>query len=103
MHLAKGLPLAMADRIQKMPGVAEVIRGLMDMVAFEKQGLFMVIVNGWEADCPVLDRVQVTAGRRLKRATAAESCRADSCRQPRKAARGQRGTLLPAIRGCRGL
>ncbi|MGO8752176.1 MAG: ABC transporter permease [Thermoguttaceae bacterium] len=67
VQLAKGLPLAMADRIQKMPGVAEVIRGLMDMVAFEKQGLFMVIVNGWEADCPVLDRVQVTAGRRLQK------------------------------------
>ena len=55
----------MADHIQKMPGVKQVIRGLMDMVAFEKQGLFMVIVNGWEADCPVLDRVHITAGRRL--------------------------------------
>ncbi len=67
VQLAKGLPLAMADRIAKMPGVKEVIRGLMDMVAFEKQGLFMVIVNGWEPDCPVLDRVQVTAGRRLQK------------------------------------
>ena len=66
VQLAKGLPLALANRIEKMQGVKEVIRGLMDMVAFEKQGLFMVIVNGWEADCPVLDRVQVTAGRRLQ-------------------------------------
>ena len=67
VQLAKGLPLKLADRIEKMPGVKEVIRGLMDMVAFEKQGLFMVIVNGWEADCPVLDRVQITAGRRLQK------------------------------------
>ena len=67
VQLAKGLPLTLADRIEKMPGVKEVIRGLMDMVAFEKQGLFMVIVNGWEADCPVLDRVQITAGRRLQK------------------------------------
>ena len=67
VQLAKGLPLKLADRIEKMPGVQEVIRGLMDMVAFEKQGLFMVIVNGWEADCPVLDRVQITAGRRLQK------------------------------------
>jgi hypothetical protein len=47
VQLAKGLPLALADRIETMPGVKVVIRGLMDMVAFEKQGLFMVIVNGW--------------------------------------------------------
>jgi putative ABC transport system permease protein len=67
VQLAKGLPLKLADRIEKLPGVHEVIRGLMDMVAFEKQGLFMVIVNGWEADCPVLDRVQITAGRRLQK------------------------------------
>jgi putative ABC transport system permease protein len=67
VQLAKGLPLMLADRIQKMPGVMEVIPGLMDMVAFEKQGLFMVIVNGWEVNCPVLDHVQVTAGRRLQK------------------------------------
>jgi putative ABC transport system permease protein len=67
VQLAKGLPLKLAGRIERMPGVKEVIRGLMDMVAFEKQGLFMVIVNGWEADCPVLDRVQITAGRRLQK------------------------------------
>lgn len=66
VQLAKGLPLALADRIARMPGVKQVIRGLMDMVAFEKEGLLMVIVNGWEADCPVLDRVSLTAGRRLR-------------------------------------
>ena len=66
VQLAKGMPLALAERIRRMPGVKEVISGLMDMVAFEKQGLFMVIVNGWEADCPVLDRVAITAGRRLR-------------------------------------
>ena len=38
----------------------------MDMVAFESRDLFMVIVNGWEPDCPVLDRVKVTEGRLLR-------------------------------------
>ena len=66
VQLSKGLPLALADAFRQMQGVKEVVCGLMDMVAFEKQGLFMVIVNGWEADCPVLDRVKVTAGRRLR-------------------------------------
>ena len=38
----------------------------MDMVSFEDQDLFMVIVNGWEPNCSVLDRVRVTSGRRLQ-------------------------------------
>ena len=44
----------------------------MDMVAFEDQDLFMVIVNGWEPDCPVLDRVQL-----LSRTPAAEQATAE--------------------------
>lgn len=66
VQISKGLSLKLADRIRKMPDVREVISGLMDLVAFEDRGLFMVIVNGWEPDCPVLDRVTITAGRRLK-------------------------------------
>ena len=38
----------------------------MDLISFEEQDLFMVIVNGWEPDCPVLDRVHLLAGRRLR-------------------------------------
>jgi|HubBroStandDraft_6_1064221.scaffolds.fasta_scaffold106570_2 putative ABC transport system permease protein len=66
VQLSKGIPLALGDRIRKLPGAGQVIGGLMDMVAFEDHDLFMVIVNGWEPDCPVLDRVEVTAGRRLQ-------------------------------------
>jgi putative ABC transport system permease protein len=65
VQLAKGIPLALGDRLRALPEVREVIGGLMDLIAFEDRGLFMVIVNGWEPDCPVLDRVQITAGRRL--------------------------------------
>ena len=66
VQLAKGIPLVFGDRLRALPGAGEVIGGLMDLVAFEDRGLFMVIVNGWEPDCPVLDRVQITAGRRLR-------------------------------------
>ena len=66
VQLSKGIPLALGDRIRKLPEAGQVIGGLMDMVAFEDRDLFMVIVNGWEPDCPVLDRVQVTDGRRLR-------------------------------------
>jgi putative ABC transport system permease protein len=66
VQLSKGVPLALGERIRKLPGAGQVIGGLMDMVAFEDHDLFMVIVNGWEPDCPVLDRVKLTAGRRLR-------------------------------------
>lgn len=66
VQLSKGVPLSLGERIRRLPGAGQVIGGLMDMVAFEDHDLFMVIVNGWEPDCPVLDRVTLAAGRRLR-------------------------------------
>lgn len=66
VQLSKGMNLSFGDQIRKLPGVVEVIGGLMDLVSFEERDLFMVIVNGWEPDCPVFDRVKLVAGRRLK-------------------------------------
>jgi putative ABC transport system permease protein len=66
VQLSKGVPLTLGDRIRRLPGAGQVIGGLMDMVAFEDHDLYMVIVNGWEPDCPVLDFVKTTAGRRLR-------------------------------------
>lgn len=66
VQISKGLPLQLADQIRNFPETREVISGLMDMISFENEGLFMVIANGWEATCPVLDRVHLLAGRRLQ-------------------------------------
>jgi putative ABC transport system permease protein len=66
VQLSKGLPTALGERIRALPEAGQVIGGLMDMVTFEQAGLFMVIVNGWDADCPVLDRVKIVTGRRLQ-------------------------------------
>jgi putative ABC transport system permease protein len=66
VQLSKGIPLALGDQMRALPQTEEVIAGLMDMLAFEDAGLFMVIVNGWEPNCPVLDRVTLTKGRRLQ-------------------------------------
>lgn len=66
VQISKGLPLTLADRIRALPDTRQVISGLMDMVAFEEQGLFMVIANGWEPNSPVLERVRMVAGRKLK-------------------------------------
>src|SRR4051794_30737599 len=66
VQLSKGIRLSVGDQIRKIPGVEQVIGSLMDMVSFEEQDLFMVLVNGWEANSPVLDRVHVLTGRRLR-------------------------------------
>lgn len=65
VQLSKGIDLAIGEKFRALPGVREVIGGLMDMVSFEDRDLFMVIVNGWEPNCPVFDRVRLLAGRRL--------------------------------------
>jgi len=66
VQLSKGVSLKLGEQIRGLPGAGQVIGGLMDMVAFEDHDLFMVIVNGWEPTCPVLDRVKIKAGRRLQ-------------------------------------
>ncbi|HEV7998951.1 MAG TPA: ABC transporter permease [Planctomycetaceae bacterium] len=66
VQLSKGVSLKLGQQIRALPGAGPVIGGLMDMVAFEDRDLFMVIVNGWEPDCPVLERVKIQAGRRLQ-------------------------------------
>jgi putative ABC transport system permease protein len=65
-QLAKGIELAFGDEIRRIPGVRQVVSGLMDMVSFEEQDLLIVIVNGWEVTSPVLDRVNLLTGRRLR-------------------------------------
>ncbi len=65
-QLAKGIPVALGDKIRALAGVREVIAGLMDMVSFEREGLFMVIVNGWEPGCSVLERIKLLEGRKLR-------------------------------------
>jgi putative ABC transport system permease protein len=65
VQLSKGIRVSVGDQLRKIPGVKEVIGSLMDLISFEDQNLFMVIVNGWEPNCPVLDRVHILSGRRL--------------------------------------
>ena len=66
VQISKGLPVTLGNRIRELPETGQLIGGLMDMVTFEQAGLFMVIVNGWDADCLVLDRVRMIAGRCLR-------------------------------------
>src|SRR3954464_4244833 len=64
VELSKGIKLSVGDQLRKIPGVHEVIGSLMDLISFEDRDLFMVIVNGWEPNSPVWDRVDTLSGRR---------------------------------------
>lgn len=66
VQLSLGIDEALHPKIEALPHVRQVIGGLMDVVAFEKAGLFAVIVNGWAPDCPVLEREKIISGRRLE-------------------------------------
>jgi putative ABC transport system permease protein len=66
VQLSKGIKLEVGDQIRKLPGVREVISGLMDLVSFEDRDIFMVMVNGWEPNCPAIAQVRMLSGRRLQ-------------------------------------
>jgi putative ABC transport system permease protein len=53
------------DRIRELPGVHEVIGGLVDVVSFEEADLYVVLVNGWPPDSPIFDQIKILSGRRL--------------------------------------
>jgi putative ABC transport system permease protein len=55
----------LGDRIGELPGVYEVIGGLVDVVSFEEADLYVVLVNGWPADSPAFDQVEILSGRAL--------------------------------------
>lgn len=64
-QIASGLNEDLGDRIRRLPGVRQVIGGLVDVVSFEEADLFVVLVNGWTRDCPTLERYQLLSGRRF--------------------------------------
>lgn len=66
VQLSKGIKQSFGGKLSKLPGVVEVIGCLMDLVSFEDKDLFMVVLNGWEPDCPVVKRVNLITGRRLQ-------------------------------------
>jgi putative ABC transport system permease protein len=64
VQLSKGVDVSFCHRVRQIPGVHEAIGSLVDLIAFEDQGLFMVMVNGWEPNCPTWDRIELVSGRR---------------------------------------
>lgn len=64
-QLGNEMDQAFEDRIRELPGVYQVIGGLVDVVSFEEADLFVVLVNGWPADSPLFGDLTLESGRRL--------------------------------------
>ena len=67
-ELNNGLPDALGDRIRKLPHVAAVMGGLMDVVSFPDHDLVAVIINGWRPGSSLFDALKILPGGRLPRA-----------------------------------
>jgi putative ABC transport system permease protein len=66
-RLNSSLDEAFGDKIKQVPGVADVLPGLADVVSFEEHGLYGVVVQGWVPQTTVFDHLHVTQGRTLRR------------------------------------
>jgi putative ABC transport system permease protein len=64
-RLNSSLDQAFGDKIKQVPGVAEVLPGLADVVSFEEAGLYGVVVQGWIPQTVVFDHLHMTQGRTL--------------------------------------
>jgi len=66
-RLNSALDETLGDRIRQLPGVREVIPGLVDVVTFEDRGLYGVLVNGWQPGTLSLEHgFKLLAGRLLQ-------------------------------------
>src|SRR5258708_7075264 len=52
LQLSSGIDERLGERMRKLPGVKQVIGGLMDLIAFEQYDLFSRISNRWGAQLP---------------------------------------------------
>jgi putative ABC transport system permease protein len=64
-ELNNGLPVSLGDRMAKLPGVGDVMGGLMDVVSFPDRDLPSVIINGWAPDSPLFKELHILSGGRL--------------------------------------
>jgi putative ABC transport system permease protein len=63
--LSSALPEDLADRIRKLPGVVDVIAGLVDVVSLRDLGVNSVVLQGWIPDTAVFDHLTPIKGRLL--------------------------------------
>jgi putative ABC transport system permease protein len=57
----------LGEKMRQIPGIAEVIPGLADMVSFEESGLYGVLVQGLVPETKIFDHMRIVSGRSLSR------------------------------------
>ncbi len=57
----------LGDKIGQIPGIADVIPGLADVVSFEESGLFGVLVQGWAPETKIFEHLTIVSGQSLHR------------------------------------
>ncbi len=67
-RLTSVLDEKLGEQIAKIPGVQQVNGGLVDYTSLEDLGADAVIVNGWQADAPLMKKLDVVPGGRLLKA-----------------------------------
>ena len=65
-RLTSTLDERLGDKIAALPGVAEVIPGLADVVSFPDEGLYVVAVSGLVPETRVFESMDVVEGRMLR-------------------------------------
>lgn len=63
-QLTSSLDESLTARLQELPGVKDVACMLLEVLAFEKEGLLGVIVQGWPSDAIMYRDLKMSAGRR---------------------------------------
>ena len=64
---AGALPEKLGDDIRKMPGVQDVIPGLVDAYSLRDLGVPTVIVNGWVPETLAFNHLKMIDGRPLRK------------------------------------
>jgi putative ABC transport system permease protein len=67
-RLTSVLDANLGKEIEKIPGVTNVTAGLVDFTSLEQLGGDAVVMNGWEADSPLMKKLVVLPGGRNLRA-----------------------------------
>ncbi len=63
-NLTNGLQEDLGKKIAAVPGVDQVVGGLLDMISFHDEGIMGVVLNGWPEGCPLFSRLTVQPGGR---------------------------------------
>ena len=63
-RLTSVLDAKLGEKIAKIPGVKNAIPGLVDFTSIEELGSDAVVLQGWEADSPLMRKLEILPGGR---------------------------------------